>query len=303
MTHESHMSKINPHLQVAWDQTSLGSLLFCPRRYQYEHILNYIPQQEAVELTFGSHYHKALEAYHKAFALGATYQEAQDAACKSALSTTKNWSTFQDRYRNPLTLLRTVLWYTDKWGEFDEAQTVITSSGEPAVELSFRMSIDRITPDGEPYILAGHFDGLIIYGGFGLLIREIKTTKYTLDQSYFAKFSPNIQVTWYYTAAQVVLEEKPRAVLIDAAQVAITFSEYNRQLVHRQPAHVDEFLHEVDDWIAQAERYAENKFWPKNERNCFLCAFKKVCSASPEGRKGYLEADFVKRVWNPLESR
>lgn len=297
----SHRSKINPNLQVAWDQTSLGNFLFCPRRYYYSHILNYIPRHEAVELTFGSHYHTALEVYDKALALGASFPDAQDAAVATTLRLGKGWHS-EDRNRNALTLLRAIVWYTLQYQQ-DPAKTLILADGKPCVELSFRFDLDLHSPDGEPYIFTGHFDGVIEWPDGGIYVKERKTTKASLDSKYFQQFSPNLQVSWYFTAASILLPHKVKGVLIDAAQVAIGHTAFNRDIAFRSPELVQEFLNDLKYWVKQAERSAEENYWPKNERNCFLCAFKSICSKPPSTREMYLEAQFDKREWNPLDNR
>ena len=52
-----------PMLQVAWDSTSLGTFKECPYKYYLTMILGRVPRDESVHLTFGAHYHKALEIY------------------------------------------------------------------------------------------------------------------------------------------------------------------------------------------------------------------------------------------------
>jgi hypothetical protein len=273
----------------------------CPRKYYYEHILNYRTKSEAVELTFGRHYHSALEVYDKALAEGKSFDQALD----SMVEFTLNFAAWQseDRIRNFHTLLRTVVWYADKWNNNDPAQTIILDDGRPAVELSFRYDSGVISPSGDPYLLCGHFDGLIDYQGMGLMVKERKTTKSVLDDRYFTQFSPNLQVSWYYAAAIVVLKLEPKNVLIDAAQIGVTFSDFGRAFSPRTQAQVKEFLKDTTHWLREAERCAEEEYWPMNEKSCFLCPFKSVCKRDPASREATLNADFVKVEWNPLDNR
>src|SRR5204862_513337 len=52
-----------PGLQFAFESVSHGLLKECPRKYQYTILEGWIPALESVHLTFGLHYHKAIEIY------------------------------------------------------------------------------------------------------------------------------------------------------------------------------------------------------------------------------------------------
>lgn len=56
-------SEHNPNLQLAWDASSLKSLQFCPRHYQYNNLQGW--QSESVDLLFGRHFATGMERYQK----------------------------------------------------------------------------------------------------------------------------------------------------------------------------------------------------------------------------------------------
>ncbi len=70
-------SSFRDMLQVAWDSTSIGYLKECPRKYQYMMVLGRQPREESIHLTFGLHYHKALEIYDHARSSGLDHSDAQ----------------------------------------------------------------------------------------------------------------------------------------------------------------------------------------------------------------------------------
>jgi len=97
-----------------------------------------------------------------------------------------------------------------------------------------------------------------------------------------------------------------RGVIIDAAQIAVGFSRFSRGFTFRTEAQIEEWLTNTKEWLARAEDYAVAGFWPMNDKACHHyggCVFRKVCSKSPEVRHKFLETDFVKKQWNPLEPR
>jgi hypothetical protein len=299
---DSPFSKHIPKLQVAWDQTSLQEALFCPRRYQYRIIEGWTSKIEAVDLTFGIMYHAALEVYDKALAGGKSWEEAQDLALQKVLSDSHGWDSDMPE-KNRFTLIRSVVWYTEHW-QNDAFPTIILPSGVPAVELSFRIELPLVAPGGDKYLLCGHLDGLVKNPGTQQdMVRERKTTKRQLNQKYFDGFSPDTQVNVYTMAGNIALRAPTEGVLIDACQTGVNFSRFSRGISLRTPAQVTEFLSDLTIHLRQFEEYASEEYWPMNWRNCWSCHFRGICSKDPEARKSWLEADYQKRPWNPLESR
>lgn len=64
----SHMSARMEGLQVAWDATSMASLLKCPRYYQYTHLCGW--RGTSIHLDAGKYIASALERFQKARAVG-----------------------------------------------------------------------------------------------------------------------------------------------------------------------------------------------------------------------------------------
>ena len=110
-----------PNLQFAWDSTSLGTLKECPRKYYYSIVLGKQPRNISVHLTFGLLMHGGVERYHHGKARGEPHNDALDSALIWVLAETWNkelsrpWAS-GDSYKNRYTLLRTLVWYLDKYG-------------------------------------------------------------------------------------------------------------------------------------------------------------------------------------------
>lgn len=265
-------------------------------------LMEYQPSGTSIHLSFGIAYHKAMEIYHKARAVGADFDLAQLSALSFALS----WDEGKDpdKYKNRLTLIRTVVWYLEKF-KSDPLQTVILADGSAAVELSFRYSLNIESPDGDPFFYCGHIDRLSIMDDDYYWV-DYKTTKSALSDYFFAGFSPNLQMTGYFAASQIILDRPARGGFVDAAQLLINSSRFERRAVHRSPAQLAEFYTALAWWMGQAQRFAEESYYPMNEKACNNyggCPFRPVCSRDPSNRSLFLKADYEKFSWNPLETR
>lgn len=299
-----------PNLQIAWDSTSLSALKECPRKYYYSIVLGYQPKMRSFHLTFGILYHEALEAYDHARARGSDHNYATSAAVLRALQNSwdstigRPWSS-PDPNKNRLTLIRTIVWYLDQFVD-DAISTVILANGAPAVELSFRYPFQHeFTATSECTTLCGHLDRVGDIGG-QLWIIDRKTTKQAIDDRYFAQYSPDNQMSAYSFAGRVVYGQPVLGVIVDAAQVGVTFSRFRRGFAHRTETQLEEWARDTALYLSMAEHYAISSYWPMNDKSCYNyggCPFRKVCSRSPEVREEYLETTYTKCIWDPLQIR
>lgn len=303
-------SKINPLLQIAWDSTSLGALKRCPRYYQYSIVEGHTSNAESPHLTFGIEYNNALVTYHKSRAEGADYETAVLAAVRYALIHT--WDDVLDRpwasdepTKNRETLIRSVIWYLDKFAD-DPIETLVLSTGKPAVELSFHISLSiNAEETGEQYSLCGYLDRAAKFVE-ALWITDYKTTKSALDERYFAQYSPNNQVSQYALAGTIISHTPIAGIIIDAAQVGVTFTRFQRAQIPRTAEQLEEWLADAEVFIRQNETYAKTGYWPQNDTSCQQyggCPFRTVCAMAPSLRQQHLNALFSRRSWDPLVVR
>jgi Fe-S-cluster formation regulator IscX/YfhJ len=297
-----------PSLQLAWDSTSLGQLKTCPRKYQYSIVEGWQGKHRNFHLSFGLWYHGALERYDHARANGASHDDSLDTALLWAL--TQTWDSALgrpwfsgDSKKTRFTLIRSIVWYLDQF-EDDPIQTVRLANGKPAVELSFRFEGWDISNSitSEPFLLAGHLDRLGTLSG-KTYICDRKTTGSTLDQSYFTSFTPDNQFTLYTLAGGIVYGLPVEGLILDAAQIAVTFTRFQREFVFRTPEQLSEWYKDLSFWLGTAQSYAAANYWPQNDKACFRCEFRGICSQSPSQRADWLRRDFERRVWDPLQVR
>jgi len=320
--------------QYAWDSTSLGYIKTCPRLYQYVMLDGWAPRGESVHLRFGMEYHAALEQFDRLMADENHDREAAiRVVVRGLMERVADWTpdpaTKAGRYKNRETLVALVVDYLDHFDP-DPAETYIKSDGTPAVELSFRFELDwgprageckdGLEPDdvgypgpsyeSQPYLLCGHLDRVVSFND-QLLVMDRKTTTTTLSGYYFNQYEPNNQMTLYTLAGKIIMGAPIRGVIIDAAQILLEKpNAFARGFTYRTEDQLEEWLADLRVLLENAERYAENDYWPMNDSSCDKfggCRYRDICSKSPSVRERFLAADFEKlepdQRWNPLKSR
>lgn len=315
------------YIQFAWDSTSIGWAKGCARLYQYMMIEGWRPREESDDLTFGLEYHAALEEYDRQVAIGVDHLIALRETVRSLLIRTASWKT-SNEYKNRPNLLRTVVWYLDKFGENDPAETFIMKDGRPAVEVTFKFELDWgpmdnvMVPEGglegagQPYLLCGHLDRVVNYQS-ATFVMDRKTTKSQPSSWYFSQYEPDNQMTLYSFAGKMIFHTPIKGVIIDAAQVLQDSSAFGRGITYRTADQIDEWLTDLKFKFAEFEDYAAEGYWPMNDKFCSTfrseasgktgCPFRSVCGSSPQVRENFLKANFTKleehERWNPLKAR
>lgn len=374
----------NDKLQVAWDASSLKSLQFCPRYYQYSNLEGW--QAESVDLEFGRLIASGFEMYQKLRLDGKSKDEAVLAVVRWALTETyypgtghvdfdedsnEHWhqdtpdTQWGGRYetmwkcdgtqpyknakgnrakcpmalekvwfpgdppdicttcragirverlyitehqKNRQSLLRALIWYADNQPENidDGYRPYVFPDGTKAVELSGRIPLPYKNSYGEDYILTWNFDYIGQYGS-ELFITDNKTTKKGLNSQFFDAYSPDTQFDTYDMVGSIAYPGlNIRGVMVDAVQVLVSGVEFGLHPYYKSEGQREEHLRDIGIWLAQAEMYALQGYWPMNKRNCWLCPFKQTCSLDPSQRAAHLAANFPKRPegpWNPLHVR
>lgn len=308
----SSFSSSIPNLQIAWDSTSLGTFKECPRKYFYTMILGRTSHAENVHLVFGAHYHAALERYDHGRSAGMDHEAALHVAVRYCYEATVKrlpggkfvpWNS-DDKNKNRWTLMRSVVWYLEQFKN-DPLRTIQLDNGKPAVELSFRYETNFSAPDGQPFVICGHIDRLVEYSG-SIYFLDRKTSKNAIGEDFFKKFSPDNQMSLYDFSGNVIWKEGVKGGILDAAQVMVTFSRYQRGFLRRTPKQREEWYQDAAWWINLAADCAVENNWPMNDKSCGNyggCPFREICAKGPETRMQWLNGMTVERKWDPLVVR
>lgn len=319
-------------VQFAFDSTSIKLAETCLRKYQYKMLLGWQPERKSVHLLFGGWYASALESYYKYVADGMSSDDALAEVVHEALVETWVFDTCEAcagygllQGDTPCTdcngrgttgegvpwqsdhntktrenLIRTIVWYIDQFGDDDSCSTVILSDGTPAVEHSFRFEADN------GIILSGHLDRLVEYGGLPY-IQDQKTTQSTITSRYFESYNPDTQMSLYTFAGKAIFGLPIKGIMIDAAQIAVGFTRFERGFTFRSEDQLDEWYDHSMYYIERARQATRDNHFPMNPSSCNNyggCEFRHICSKAPSVREQFLKGDFVKgKRWDPLEVR
>lgn len=300
-------------LQFAWDATSLSNYMKCPKYYEYVNLRGLQSRNKSVHLIFGGLYAAALENYFKHLQEGLTPLEATVEIVRTALIDT--WEYEVDDLGNNIpgsggpwdsmhntktreTLIRSIVWYLDHFKD-DLAETVILENGKPAVELSFSLPFDN------GIVYCGHLDRLVEYGS--KLVMDQKTSLSTISANYWKQFMLDNQMSGYTYAGKILFDTQVKGVIIDAAQIAVGFTRFERNVVYRTDEQLDEWYENTMAYIEEAREATAKGHFKRNLQSCSNyggCEFRDACSASPTHRQRMLRDHFVAgKRWDPLERR
>lgn len=308
--HNTSFSFVAVPLQIAWDNHSMNMLKECPRKYQLAILFGRVPKATSIHLVFGILYHEALELYDRLRAQQKPHREALIEVVWTTLKRTWDQElnrpiALDDKYKNRFTLIRTIVWYLDKF-QNDPLKTIILSNGNPAVEMSFRFKTDYIASTGEAFVLCGHIDRIAEMDGLRWIL-DRKTSKNSIDSdNFFEHYSPHNQMSQYDFAGKVAYDVQTTGIIIDAAQVAINFSHFRRGFTQRTDSQRNEWYNNLEYWFEQIDKFARDQYWPMNEASCGNyggCPFRGICGRPPEEREKWLEVGFQHRNWDPLQIR
>jgi hypothetical protein len=278
--------------QFKWNSHSLGAFDTCARYYLYSVIEGWEYPDPSVHLVFGGHYADSLQEYYLCVAGGATREEAIRQTIRSAMVKTWDqetglpWET--DHAKDRFTLIRTLVWYFE---EFSDDLPVMTFNGEPGVEVKFAFDLN----DGN--VLVGMLDRVVTYMGTPWIMDQ-KTTGTTLTPKFFLQFDPHMQVSQYTFAGKAILDAPIQGVIIDGVQIAVGFSRYARSPIYRTDSQLNEWYDSAMLLIERAQHAVREQQFPMSPSACGNyggCQFREICSRSPEVRRNFLAARFVKK--------
>lgn len=324
--------------QFAWDSTSLSLASTCQRKYLYKMLEGWSPDRVSEHLIFGNHYATALEHYHKHRAENVNHEDALALIVHEALIATWQYETEPSRegdegypdsvivkrdadgerighawvslhnLKTRENLIRTIIWYFDHFSE-DSTSTIILANGKPGVEYTFKLPVDNNV------LFCGHIDRLVTYSDDPFVMDQ-KTTGTTISARFFAEFDLSLQMSMYTFAGKVIYAIPVKGVIIDAAQIAVGFTRYERGFTFRQDEQLNEWYDEMQGLIATTrENYVRwnsevknrERHFPRNLSSCNNyggCEFRDICAKPKQFRDQFLRASFTKvEPWNPLRAR
>jgi hypothetical protein len=282
-------------VQVKWNASTLKTADACQRRYYYEHILGLRGGGASAHLIFGGHYAKAMQTFYINRAKGASRADALDAAVAEALVNSYIWDNSNPdapvmesdhNLKTRWTLIRSIVWYFD---EFENDLEVLKIGDAYAVELQFALPVDNDN------ILVGQLDRVVSLTG-DKFIMDQKTTGSAISAYYFDQYSPDMQMSQYTWAGQIVFNSPIKGVIIDAAQIAVGFTRFGRGMTFRTQSQLNEWYDDTMLLIERTQRNTREQYFPMTPASCGNyggCPFRRACAMSPEARHGFLRTAFT----------
>ena len=303
MIEEEVVEEFSPYIpgtdiRYAWDASSIEPLKRCGRLHHYRS-QGWRSSEDNVHLRYGSEYHQSMHDYEVLRAEGFTHRDAMFDVVRALTLRLDGWNPDHPK-KNRQTLLRTVIWHMEKY-ENDHAQTWIMSNGKPAVEITFNFPLDFGPTADQPYVLCGKLDRIVVFNG-DLFVMDYKTTTISLNDSYWKQFRMNDQMSLYTLAGKIVFQAPIKGVIVDAAQILVGGTNFERGIVYRTQD-------QLDEWVDNLRFYLDNQNSnAMNDASCITrygpCEFLEICGRTPQVRERFLKSSFVQEEpWNPLQPK
>lgn len=299
-------------IQFVWDSTSLKTADSCQVKYDLQILQGYTAKGEAVHLRFGGHYATALEHYYKLVVKeGFSPDEATRMVVWETLRDTWDpvfdfegnqtgmgpWQSFHN-LKTRESLIRSIVWYLDHFA--DDTLPVVVLEGSPLVEHTFKLPVDN------DVIFSGHLDRVVEYSE-SYWVEDQKTTGSTISSRFFEGFSPDHQMSMYSFAGKAIFHVPVAGVIIDAAQIAVGFTRFERGFTARSPSQLNEWYDDAMALIEDTQRATREQHFRRNPMSCGNfggCPFRPICSRAPEVRPQFLKGGYDKTEgWDPAKSR
>ena len=215
--------------------------------------------------------------------------------------------------KNRRLLLKALLHFCDKEGEPSGLQPFAFEDGTPAIEIQTIVPLGRKVPchlcgattgacaSKEDYLLVANLDEINTFRGRHF-ITDNKTTKDPLNDAFFRNFAPHCQFDFYDAVASIAFSETldVAGLAVRGIQVTKTGTDIKTRWLTKTEGQREEFWRDLHWWISLAEKCAEEDYWPMNRASCRGCQFAGVCDLDPPWRGKSLQADFVRKPWNPI---
>ena len=123
-----------------------------------------------------------------------------------------------------------------------------------------------------------------------------KTTSKTFPYNYIDQWTPETQVSMYSWLGNICFPNSVKGMMIDGMCVLVGSTTFTRIQVPRTKSQLDEWYDNSMLHIEHAREATRSREFPMRTTSCHQyggCAFRKVCSRSPEVRKNFLVGDFV----------
>lgn len=292
---------MKPDFPVAVDSSMRATFVGCPYKFRLEYLEHWRSPRPSIHLVAGGAFAKAMEitrlSYHAA---GDPPQVAIGKGMTAFIREYGDFETSPEDAKSCERMLGAVAEYFAVYGLDTDSIQPLMVEGRPCVEFSFAIPLPIAHPQsGDPILYCGRFDMLGLYNG-GLYAVDEKTTG-QLGPSWHKNWTLRSQLTGYCWAAREYGYPVVGAII---RGISILKEKYGHaESIQYRPDWM------IARWYGQLIRDIENmiRMWNEDyfdfnlDSTCSSyggCPFLDVCNSPDPVR--WLEADFVKRRWDPL---
>ena len=322
---------VRPPFPQVLDSTLVSTFRSCPRRFFLQYVQHYKPKSDSVHLVAGAAFAKGLEIARKAFFAGEAEQpvffdkigpegvpvrhlrwepikvEAGDGELATALGLAALLAAYgdytcpSDSAKSAERMAAALAYYMDQYPlPRDHAVPATLADGRRGIEFSFAEPLDIAHPEsGDPLIYCGRMDQIVEFAG-GYFGEDDKTTS-SLGASWSQQWDLRSQFTGYTWACQqagIPLQ----GFLVRGIGILKTKFDTQEAVTYRPEWQLRRWHGQLLRDAARMIECWKEGYWDYNlDHACTEfggCIFRQIClSENPEP---WLEANFVRKVWNPL---
>lgn len=296
-------SPVRPPFPRYVDSTMIKTMRGCLRKFELEYLHHWKSKSPSIHLHAGSAFASALEETRRAF--WEDKLSSEEALVRGAKTLIQKYGTFDEPHDTAKTLERmlgALDFYFERWPlDTDEVKPWKWAEDKYAIEFSFASPLPFDNPEtGEPVIYTGRSD-FIGEMAQGLFIVDDKTTS-SLGPSWMHQWDLRSQFTGYVWAARNVANLPVQGAMVRGVSILKTKYDTAEVITYRPDWMVDRWLTQVvSDLMRFRDAWNSGYFDYNLDEECNSyggCLFRRVClSPHPDA---WLEADYEKRVWDPL---
>lgn len=312
---------------IICDSTKIRSWMQCDRKYFYSYLEHLESSRStSIDLEFGKVVHECLEFFENQMLEGESKDQALEAALNHSHILSAGWEVdlaFQEESRKTrVSAMRLLIWYAEQYHE-----NGLEAPIRPvANEIPFRENLNLLLEASDFYsslteypiypnfLIAGRFDSIIEGPSKGeYWLRERKTSSQSLGNFYFARYSPDIQVSLYTWVAKLLFPHlNLQGVLLEAFQIGTNFIRMQRKQIQRWPEQSFETARSIIRAANQMylagvlDDQPQRQNFPLNEGCCMAggmpCPFRELCNTHPMLLDEAIGSHYrTKKPWNPLD--
>lgn len=296
--------RFRPPFPTAVDSTMMKTFRGCRQKFFLEYMLHWKSKAPSIHLHAGQAFATALEEVRRAYWEQGMPPEDALAVGTAALITA--YGTFDQPHDTAKTLPRmlgALDYYFERYPlEHDQLKPYKWGPNKYAIEFTFASPLPFYHPEtGDPIIYTGRSD-FIGEMNDALWIVDDKTTS-QLGAQWMNQWDLRSQFTGYTWAGRDVGSLPIVGCIVRGVSILKTKYDTQQVITYRPQMHVERWLNQTLRDLHAMRQCWEEGYWDFNldeECNSYGgCMFRRICIS--ENPQDWLEADFEKRVWDPLE--